>query len=131
MTELRDEIVAAFKEMQKPINEKMIDVLEAIVIAKRIKQSNMEHMEMILVKTRDAHSLAAKSIDLLNEVDKDLNDFTPEEFKDANIQSKLQDILGTLDYLVEDDHNDKYSCEYCVEKRAQKLMNKLSEHSRA
>ncbi len=131
MTELRKEIEAALEDMQQPINEKMIDVLEAIMIAKRIKQSDIEHIEMILVKTRDAHALAAKSIDLLNEVDKDFNAITPEEFKDADMQSKLQDILGTLDYLVDDDHNDEYSCEYCVEKRAQMIIDKLSKYSYA
>ncbi len=95
------------------------------------KAANKEYMRIILAKANKAFSLTAQSIDLLDEIDIDLSGIAPEGFKDVDTQSALQDILCVLDYMVDDDHNDEYSGEYCIEKKAQKIMNKMSEYSYA
>ncbi len=135
MTELRDEIKTALEDTKlsdEPIDEKMLDVLEAIVIAKRIKLIDMDHMEEIRVKTLEAFILVGKASGLLDEVREMTNSIEDSgELNDADIQSKLHSTLETLDYMVDDDHNDEYSCEYCIEKKAQKIVDKLSEYSYA
>lgn len=133
MTKLRNEIRETLEDTKLPITEEMIDMAEAAIIARRIKQTDMGLMQEIREKTSDAFHLVIRANNLLDVVSELTSLITEEgsELKYADIQSKLHCTLETLDYMVDDDHNDKYSGEYCIEKKAQKIMDKLSEYHAA
>ncbi len=132
MNELRNDIKATLEKKHPgadPITEEMIDIAEAMIIAKRIKKIDMDHFEEIREKTFEAFHLVIRASNLLDVVSKLASDITEEhgELHNKDIQYKLHSTLEALDYMVDDDHNDKYSGEYCIEKKAQKIMDKLSE----